>query len=316
MRNPFPLLRTTWSEFRSDECTSMAAGLAYYTALAMPPLLVLIITVAGWFWTPNDVQGQLEQQVTHVVGRGGWQQIETMMQSAQQHEHGGILATSLSVGLLLFSATGVMLQLQSALNKAWGVMPDPQQGGVRPFVLKRLLSLAMILGIAFLLIVSLAMTAVLKVLSEQVTSLLPDGNQSWLALLTNFAVNGLVFTALFAAMFKWLPDAILRWRDTLVGAVITAVLFLVGQFAMGIYFGMKQDGTYGVATSFVLLLLWVYYSSIIFLLGAEFTQVWANTHGAGIRPEPGAVEVQREILPAPGPSPMVARHIVEGTEKR
>lgn len=299
MAIPISLVRTTWEEFRSDECTSMAAGLAYYTALAMPPLLVLIITVAGWIWTPADVQGQLEQQVTNVVGSGGWQQIETMMHSAQEQQRGGVLATSLSVGLLLFSATGVMLQLQLALNKAWGVKPDPDQSQVKSFLLKRLLSLAMILGIAFLLIVSLAMTAVLKVLSAQVTSLLPSGNQSWLSLATNFAVNALVFTALFAAMFKWLPDAIIRWRDTLIGAVITAALFLIGQFAMGIYFGTRQNGTYGVAASFVLLLLWVYYSSLIFLLGAEFTQVWARLQGTEIVPEPGAVRVKQEIVPAP-----------------
>jgi len=293
------VLRTTWEEFRSDECTSMAAGLAYYTALAMPPLLVLIVTVASWIWEPADVQGQLKQQVTKVVGQGGWMQIQTMMQTAGQQEHRGRIATAVSVSLLLFSAMGVMLQLQSALNKAWGVRPDPKQGGIRGFILKRLLSLAMILGIAFLLIVSLAMTAVLNTLSSRVTVQFPAGDESWIAQTINLIVNAVVFTALFAAMFKWLPDAVIRWRDTLVGAVVTAALFLIGQFAMGIYFGTKENGTYGVASSFVLLLLWVYYSSMILLLGAEFTQVWAGKDGGETTPEPGAERIERQFIVAP-----------------
>jgi membrane protein len=290
------LVRTTGQEFRDDECPSMAAALAYYTALAMPPLLVMIVSVAGWIWGSEDVRGQLEQQVTNVVGAGGWKQIQTMMQTAEQQEHRGILATALSLGLLLFSATGVMLQLQSALNKAWGVMPDPATGGVKTFVMKRLLSLAMILGIAFLLIVSLLLTAALNVVSSRLNALLPVGDEGWIAQVINVLVNAIVFTALFAAMFKWLPDAVIRWRDTLVGAGITAALFLIGQFGMGFYFGMKEEGTYGVASSFVLLLLWVYYSSMIFLLGAEFTQVWARLRGMEITPEPGAVRVERQTV--------------------
>lgn len=289
-------LLQTWREFRDDECPSMAAGLAYYTALAMPPLLVLIVTIAGWIWTPDDVRGLLQQQVIHVVGQGGWKQIETMMRAAELEEHRGVIATALSVGLLLFSATGVMLQLQSALNKAWGVTPESRQGGIKTFLVKRLLSLAMILGIAFLLIVSLAMTAALKVATSRMTSILPAGDDTWLAQTINLVVNALVFTALFAAMFKWLPDAVIRWRDTLVGAGMTAALFLIGQFAMGIYFGTRQGGEYGVASSFVLLLLWVYYSSMIFLLGAEFTQVWAGEHGGEITPEPGAVRVEHRVI--------------------
>ena len=287
------VIRTTAREFSEDECPSMAAALAYYTALAMPPLLVMIVSIAGWFWSPDDIQGQLESQVTNVVGKGGWNQIQTMMAASQNQDRRGVVATLLSLGLLLFSATGVMLQLQSALNKAWGVMPDPHAGGVKTFILKRLLSLAMILGIAFLLIVSLLLTAALNVVSSQINGLLPSGDEGVLAQVVNVIVNVIVFTALFAAMFKWLPDAVIRWRDTLVGSAITAVLFLTGQFGMGLYFGMREDGTYGVASSFVLLLLWVYYSSMIFLLGAEFTQVWARLRGVEISPEPGAVRVER-----------------------
>jgi membrane protein len=290
------LIRTTVQEFRDDECPSMAAALAYYTALAMPPLLVMIVSVAGWMWGPDDVRGQLQNQVTNVVGEGGWTQIETMMQTAEHQEDRGLLATALSLGLLLFSATGVMLQLQTALNKAWGVMPDPAAGGIKSFVLKRLLSLAMILGIAFLLIVSLLLTAALNVVSSRINGLLPSGDEGIIAHVVNVVVNAIVFTALFAAMFKWLPDAVIRWRDTLVGAGITAALFLIGQFGMGVYFGMKEEGTYGVASSFVLLLLWVYYSSMIFLLGAEFTQVWARMRGMEITPEPGAVRVERQTV--------------------
>jgi membrane protein len=137
------------------------------------------------------------------------------------------------------------------------------------------------------------MTTTLKVVTEHFNSLLPSGTEGWVAQAVNVVVNIIVFTALFAGMFKWLPDAKIRWRDTFEGAAVTAALFLVGQFGMGIYFGSRENGTYGVASSFVLLLLWVYYSSMIFLFGAELTQVWSAQRGREIVPEPGAVQVNR-----------------------
>lgn len=286
-----PIIKKTASEFSDDECSTMAAALAYYTAFSLPPLLVLIITVAGWIWSAEAVTAQVEQQVSSVVGEGGWKQVESMMKAADEKQSSGGFAAIIGIIALLFGATGVMVQLQAALNKAWEVQPDPEQAGLKAFLTKRVLSLAMIIAVAFLLLVSLVLTAVLNAMAGMVSSWMPAGTGSWLPLAINFVVSFVVFTLLFAAMFRWLPDAEVRWRDTWVGAGATALLFMIGKFALGMYFSMTDTGQYGAAASFVLLLLWVYYSGMIFLFGAEFTQVWAKRHGRQIMPEEGAVRV-------------------------
>jgi membrane protein len=288
------VLKRSASEFSEDDCPMMAAALAYYTAFSLPPMLVLVVTVAGWIWSPEEVSGQVQQQVAGVIGEGGWQQLQSMMRFASEKTSGGAWAASLGILALLFGATGVMVQLQSALNRAWEVQPDPQQGGIKTFLLKRILSLAMIMAVAFLLLVSLVLTAVLKVLGTGVTGWLPDGISSWVPVAIDSVVSLMVFTLLFAAMFKWLPDADVRWRDTGIGAAATAGLFMIGKFALAVYFSLTEQGTYGAAASFVLLLLWAYYSGMIFLFGAEFTQVWARRRGDAIAPANGAVRVVRE----------------------
>jgi hypothetical protein len=158
------ILKRTFTEFSDDRCPSMAAALAFYTAISLPPLLVLIVTVAGFFWSPDQVQGGLQQQVEGVIGAGGWEQMQTMMERAEDKQQGG-WAALISIGVLIFGATGVMVQLQASLNQAWEVEPDPNQGGIKNFLIKRVLSLAMILGVAFLLLVSLVLTAVLNTAS-------------------------------------------------------------------------------------------------------------------------------------------------------
>jgi membrane protein len=219
--------------------------------------------------------------------------VREMMEAAGEQTNGGVAAI-LGIIALLFGATGVMVQLQASLNKAWEVQPDPQQGGVKTFAVKRLLSLAMIVAVAFLLLVSLVLTAVLQAMAGVIATWLPNWMASWAPLAIDTAVSLVVFTLLFAAMFRWLPDADVRWRDTWIGAGVTAVLFILGKFALGLYFGMSDTGRYGAAASFVLLLLWAYYSAAIFLFGAEFTQVWARRHGRRIVPEEGAVRVVKQ----------------------
>jgi membrane protein len=301
----FGAARNAVTDFLEDDCMMMAAALAYYTAFSLPPLLVLIVTVAGWIWSPEDVTGQVEHQVTSVIGAGGWQQVHQMMESAEQTGSGW--AAIVGIVVLLFGATGVMVQLQASLNKAWEVQPDPEQGGVKNFALKRLLSLGMILAVAFLLLVSLALTTVLQVMADAVAGWLPAGISSGAPLAIDFTVSLIVFTLLFAAMLKWLPDAEVYWQDTWVGAAVTALLFMVGKFALGMYFGMSDTGQYGAAAAFVLLLLWAYYSGLIFLLGAEFTQVWARRHGREIVPEEGAVRVVQEKKRIDAAQPEVTR---------
>ncbi|MEX0702343.1 MAG: YihY/virulence factor BrkB family protein [Planctomycetales bacterium] len=293
------ILSATFSEFSEDDCLTMAAALAYYTAFSLPPLLLLIVTVAGWIWSPDAVTGQIEEQVGGVIGQGGWQQVETMMRAAGGRDD-GLIAALVGGGVLLFGATGVMAQLQHALNRAWEVEASAKSGGIRHFFFKRVLSLGMILGVAFLLIVSLVLTAVLNATAAHVQTWLPAALQGWTPFVVHACVNLIVLTLLFAAMFKWLPDAEVEWRDTWIGAGTTALLFLAAKFALGIYFGMQRAETYGPAASFVLILLWVYYSSIVFLLGAEFTQVWARRRGARIEPSPGAVRILHTKQQLPG----------------
>lgn len=289
---PVAALKATVSEFLEDDCMTMAAAIAYYTAFSLPPLLVLIVTVAGWIWSAEDVTSQVEQQVSDVIGEGGWVQVRQMMEAAG--EQGSGPAAIIGIVALLFGATGVMVQLQASLNRAWEVQPDPDQGGVKTFAFKRLLSLTMIIAVAFLLLVSLVLTAVLQAMAGVIASWLPTWMASWAPQAIDSVVSLVVFTLLFGAMFRWLPDADVRWRDTWIGAGVTGLLFIAGKFALGLYFGMSDTGQYGAASSFVLLLLWAYYSAAIFLFGAEFTQVWARQHGRRIVPEEGAVRVVQE----------------------
>jgi membrane protein len=284
------LLKETFREFKDDEATRVAAALSYYTIFALPPLLVLLITIAGAVWEPSDVQGRVEAQVSSLLGREGAAGVREMLASQNRPGSGGVLPTVLSIGALLFGATGAFIQLQSALNTAWDVKPDPEQGGIRNFLTKRLLSLGMILGVGFLVLVSLALSALLSAAGSSIERFLPDAMSGPLLEVINLVVSLGVVTLLFAAIFKVLPDAVIEWRYVWIGALVTAVLFVLGKFLIGFYIGQSDPGSaYGAAGSLAVILVWIYYASIIVLLGAEFTQVYARAHGAAIVPEPGAV---------------------------
>jgi membrane protein len=211
-----------------------------------------------------------------------------MVQSARRPDQGR-LAAIIGLGALLFGATGALSQLQASLNRVWGVKPDPQAGGLKQFVLKRILSLAMVLVIGFLLLVALVVTTAVSAVSER---WLPGSWSRPLLLVANQGADFAVVTLLFAALFKVLPDAKISWRDVWVGAGATALLFVLGKFALGFYLGRSDIGSaFGVAGSLALILVWIYYSGLILLLGAEFTQVWARRYGTEIQPAAGAVRV-------------------------
>jgi membrane protein len=291
------MLKQTLSEFSNDDCTSMAAALAYYTVFSLPPLLLLIITLAGLFVDPSHVQQAIQQQAGGLIGSSGAQQIQTMIESASQRVQGGGSAWTLvlAVGGLLFGATGAFAQLQQTLNRAWEIAPDPEEGGLMNFLGKRVLSLGMVLAIAFLLLVSLLLSAAISALSGYLTQWLPAGIGSSLLFVVNASVSLLIITLLFAAIFKVLPDARIAWKDVWVGAFSTALLFVVGKLLIGLYLGQSNPGeAFGAAGSLALILVWVYYSALIVFLGAEFTQIWARTKGAGIKPDAGAVRVVEE----------------------
>lgn len=284
------ILKRAFRDFNDDECPVRAAALAYYTVFALPPLLVLLLMLAGALWDPQDVQRAMESQFASLVGSDGASAIHGMIESADKPGSGGFLATVLSIGMLVFGATGALMQLQGALNRAWEVRPDPKQGGIKAFVMKRLLSLGMILGIAFLLIVSLALSALITAFGETLT-FIPEPA----LLAVNFALNLVVLTVLFAAMFKMLPDAKIAWRDVWVGAGVTAALFVAGKFALGLYLGRSAPGdAFGAASALAVILVWVYYAGMILLFGAEFTQAWTQHGGRRIEPEEGAIRVERQ----------------------
>ena len=286
-------LRRILSDFNEDECSVRAAALAYYAVFALPPLLILLTLVVGIFWDPVEVQRSLETQFSTLVGDEGGAAIREMLTHAESLGSGSILTTVLGVAALLFGALGAFMQLQGALNKAWEVKPDPRKGGVRQFIAKRVLSAGMVLAVAFLLMVSLAVSAVLSALGSKL-AFIPEPALHAVDVTLSLAV----LTMMFAAIFRFLPDAEIEWRDVWVGALFTSMLFVIGKFVIGLYLGRSAPGdAFGAAGALAVILVWIYYAGMIVLFGAEFTQAWAERRGARKVPESGAVHVeQKEVV--------------------
>jgi membrane protein len=287
-RTHFRLAGKVVNDFSEDDCMTIAASIAYYTIFSLPPLLVIVIALAGAVWDESAVRGRIAGELRGVVGKSGAEQVDVMLDAANRRSS-GLWATLVGSAVLLFGATGVMVQLQTALNRVFEVTPDPQKGGAWQFFRKRLLSLAMILAVTFLLIVSLVVTAALAMLGDRLSNYLAGSISRDILMSLDLAITLAIFTAIFAAMFKWLPDAKIRWRDVWVGAAVTAALFMIGKFAVGLYLGTQDPNVYGPAASLVLILIWVYYSAMILLFGAEFTRVWAERKGKRFLPVEGAI---------------------------
>ena len=308
----FALVKDAAWDFMDDNCMRLAAAMSYYTIFALPGLLVLLVTLLSWTATAAGQDGEsvaksgVTKAIEDATGLGGEvagpgeegepSQIETMMESAQLS--GGPLKWLLTLGSILFAATGVIIALQDSLNTAWEVQPDPESGGVWNFLTKRLVSLGMILAVGFLLLVSMTLTAAVEGFSKAIETATGLPSADVLALVGSELVTILIVTALFAAIFKYLPDAVIDWKDALIGGFVTALLFWIGKFALGIYLGRADfAGSFGAgAASLALVLTWVYYTSLIFLFGAEFTQKWADRRGGGVVPEPGAVRVRKTVV--------------------
>jgi membrane protein len=295
LKETFALVKDCGKDFIEDDCPTQAAALSYYTIFSLPPLMVLIMMILGALVDPQDIRGQLETQIGALMGPSATEQIRTILQQARGPGSGALLPTVLSITALILGATGAFGQLQAALNRAWEVAPDPQQGGLKAFLLKRVFSFGMILSVAFLLLVSLILSAALSAFGGALAGMLPEGVSATLLQVLNQVVSFAVIAGLFAAIFKVLPDATVAWRDVWVGAAVTALLFVVGKFVIGYYLGRSNPGeAFGAAGSLAVMFVWIYYSSMILLLGAEFTQAWAERRGSGIAPEPGAVRVVQE----------------------
>jgi membrane protein len=291
----FAILKQSVRDFIDDDAPTMAAALSYYTVFSLPPLIVLLLMLLGAVLDPQDIQGSVEGQISGLMGPQGGEQVRTIIANADRPGSGNVVATVLGLVALVLGATGVFGQLQAALNRAWEVGPDPEQGGFKSFVMKRVFSLGMVLGLAFVLLVSLVLSAGLSAFGDSIAGFLPEGLSEPLLHVINFAISFGVITLLFASMYKVLPDATIAWRDVWIGAAFTAFLFTVGKFLLGLYLGRSNPGeAFGAAGALALMLVWIYYSSMIVFLGAEFTQAWANRRGSGITPEKGAVRVVQE----------------------
>ncbi|MEO6056034.1 MAG: YihY/virulence factor BrkB family protein [Gemmatimonadales bacterium] len=295
MKDTLTLLKDSGKDFIDDECPTQAAALSYYTIFSLPPLLLLLLLILGSVLDPRDIQGQLETQIGALMGPSASQHIRGILEQAHQPGSRALLPTVLSVAALIFGATGAFGQLQAALNRAWKVAPDPEKGGLKAFLLKRVFSFGMILSVAFLLLVSLVLSAALSAFGGALGGMLPEGLSATFLQVVNQVVSYVVIAALFAAIFKVLPDARVTWRDAWIGATGTALLFVIGKFVIGLYLGRSNPGeAFGAAGSLAVMLVWIYYSSMILLFGAEFTQVWANRWGGGVSPERGAVRILKE----------------------
>jgi membrane protein len=273
------------SDYLQDDCLSMAAALAYYTIFSLPSLLLIIIYIAGLVFGQQAASGQIQSKLGSQMGPQAAAEIQTMVSNAA-HSHGaGLLATALGVAGLIFSAISVVMQLQICLNRAWKV--SPINSGVHGFVMKRVNSGLLLVGVGLLAMISLAAGSLLSAFSHRV----PWGPAANIA---ENLVSLFVFSLLFAAVLKMLPDAQIRWRDVWLGAFVIAVLFILGKFLIGLYLGHAgTTTTYGAAGSLALILLWTYYSALVLLLGVEFTQVWVRQHGREVEPKPGAVRIPR-----------------------
>ena len=287
MRAP-PIVRMFGTALRAwwdDDAPRLGASLAYYTLFAIAPILIVATAIAGMVFGAEAVRGEIVGQLDQLVGREGARAVQSLLEGASQRR-AGMLATALGTITFLVAATGAFLELQGALNTIWRVKPRPG-ANVKAFVIDRLRSFGLVVAIGFLLLVSLALTAALSALSGW----LARGSSSiplvWASI--NIAVSLVATTALFALLYRFLPDVQLRWRDVTTGAFVTAVLFTIGQQLIGLYLGQSSIASaYGAAGSVMILLLWVYYSCQILLLGAEFTRVFAQRTGAYPAPEPFA----------------------------
>jgi membrane protein len=292
-RSTWALLKDTAADWSEDEVPRMSGALAYYTLLSLAPLLVLAVSIAGLVFGDDAARGQVSQELTSLMGAQASEAIETILTHAKGPEK-GIAGTIVGGAVLLFGASGVFGELQSALNTIWKVEPKPGRG-VWGVVRDRFFSFTMVLGVAFLLLVSLVLSAALSAVGAFFSGQLPGGEVLWQ--IVNGLLSLVIVTALFALLFSFVPDVKVRFSDVLPGAALTAVLFTVGKFLLGFYLARASvTSAYGAAGSLIVLVIWVYYTSQIMLSGAEFTQVYTRRRKP-VEPSSQAVPKPEAVAP-------------------
>lgn len=288
------LLKITTLEFIDDNAIKLSAALAYYTIFALPPLLIIIITICSFFFGEEAVTGQLYGQIRTLVGSDAALQIQGAIKNVEL-SGSNVFVTIFGVTMLLIGASGVFAEIQSSINYIWGLRAKPNKG-FKKFIQNRLMSFSMIVSLGFLMIVSLLVNVILDIANSRLKLYFPEST-IYLFYVINIVIVFSIITLLFAIIFRTLPDGIIKWRDACFGAGCTAILFMIGKFAIGYYLGNSTIASiYGAAGSVIIILVWVYYSSIILYFGAEFTKVYAKTYGGKIFPNEYSVEIKKEIF--------------------
>ncbi len=284
------LAKQTFKKFVNDNPLDYAAIIGFYTIFSLPAVLIIMIRIAGSVFGQEAVRGQVVQEIGGIVGRNSAEQIQNIIENASMSP-ASTIGTIIGIATMAFSATTVFIALQDSLNAIWQVKAKPKKGWLK-LIVNRLMSLALVVSLGFLLLVSLSVEVVLGILNNFVRERF-SGLGVFVLTAGNLLVSLGFSTIIFAAIFKTLPDVKIRWRSVWAGATVTAILFATGKYLLNVYFRYDPlADTYGAAGSIVLILVWVYYTAIIFLLGAEFTQVYAQVKGEGIQPAEHAVRVQ------------------------
>jgi membrane protein len=292
MRKFWLVLRQAFTEFDADHGMKLSASLSYYTIFSLGPVLIIVIFLAGLLFGRDAVQGKIYYQIKGLVGDQTALQIQDIIRNIQETQ---LEASGAAFGIivLLIGATGVFTEMQDSINFIWSIKAKPRRGYIK-LLLNRAISFSLIISFGFILMVSLAIHALIDLLYEKLTHYFED---TIIVIFQgiNYIILFIVISVLFTIIFKVLPDATIRWKDAYAGAAFTAVLFIIGKFLIGFYLGNSNVGnTFGAGASFVILLLWVYYSSIILFFGAEFTKVYTMNLGGGIKPDNTAVFIIKQ----------------------
>lgn len=299
--NIWILLKETWKNFSDDNAMKFSASLSYYTIFSLAPMLLIIIAMCSLFFGREAVQGEVYARIHDWVGSDAALQIQGMIKSGTLSNQ-SFMATAIGIATLIIGATGVFIEIQDSINRIWAIKAKPKKGWVQ-FLKNRVISFSLIVSLGFLLIVSLLVNTVLDLIFDRIEMLFPS-IAVYILYIVNIAVVWGVITVLFAVIFRVLPDGKLLWKDAFVGAGVTGLLFLLGKFLIGYYLGTtKVNDTFGSSSAIVLILLWIYYSSVILYFGAEFTKVYTIKYGRPIQPHEYAVAIEQKEIKLPTTNP-------------
>jgi len=297
IKQAFLFLKQVVIDFGNDKAMKFSASLSYYTIFSIAPFLAIIISIGSFFLKREAIQGELYPQIHELVGDEAALQIQQMITNIHLSKN-SMFATVVSLIILIAGATGIFTEIQDSINHIWGLKSKPKRGWLKMLV-NRLISFSLIISLGFLLMVSLLLNTLVEALSKQLMRFLP-GNGVYLVAILNNCIMFILLSLLFGIIFKVLPDARIKWKDVMVGAVTTAILFMIGKFGIGFYLGHSNLGSlYGTAGSIIIVMLWVYYSAVILYFGAEFTKVYAKRYGGEIYPNDYAVWIRTNEIELP-----------------